>query len=190
MLIGLSGLLTLVFLVHEPAISGRVVDESGLPLPGVSVTIRGGRSAITTNEHGDYAFVCLGDGTYDLVFELEGFLRKSVEAIVYQYPAAVILNERLKVRSDVGTFIGTGPLVTIQVVSAEDSHPVNAVEVTLSGPVGLNESHTTDECGRTYWIVKPGKYKVDLRKEGFESTSVQISPSNKHLRVQLKLTRR
>ena len=58
-------------------ISGPVVDPSGLPLPGVSVTIssprlQGVRTAVTTS-HGDYIFPFLPAGEYAITFELPGF---------------------------------------------------------------------------------------------------------------------
>jgi hypothetical protein len=58
-------------------ISGKVVDQQGLPLPGVAVTatspaLQGSRSA-TTSANGDYILPFLPSGQYTVTYELSGF---------------------------------------------------------------------------------------------------------------------
>jgi Carboxypeptidase regulatory-like domain len=58
-------------------ISGRVVDPSGLAIPGVVVTVaspalQGTRTA-TTSTNGDYIIPFLPAGDYTVTFELQGF---------------------------------------------------------------------------------------------------------------------
>src|SRR6266566_5567105 len=58
-------------------ISGHVVDEAGLSVPGATVTassaaLQGVRSA-TTSENGDYIVPFLPAGDYEVTFELAGF---------------------------------------------------------------------------------------------------------------------
>ncbi len=62
------------------AISGRVLDQTDLPLPGVTVTVEGAnlqgpRSAITSG-NGDYIVPLLPSGSYTVAFELSGFQRQ------------------------------------------------------------------------------------------------------------------
>ncbi len=62
------------------AISGRVIDQTDLPLPGVTVTVegpnlQGPRSAVTSG-NGDYILPLLPPGSYTVSFELSGFQRK------------------------------------------------------------------------------------------------------------------
>ncbi|MDI6849968.1 MAG: TonB-dependent receptor [Candidatus Saccharicenans sp.] len=59
------------------AIIGTVTDESGLPLPGVTVTISGpaimGTRSTMTDARGTYRFPALPPGTYTIKAELQGF---------------------------------------------------------------------------------------------------------------------
>ena len=62
------------------AISGRVVDQTDLPLPGVTVTVEGpnlqGPRSAVTSANGDYIVPLLPPGSYTVTFELSGFQRK------------------------------------------------------------------------------------------------------------------
>jgi len=58
-------------------ISGKVVDQDGLPVPGATVTVQspalqGTRSA-TTSANGDYIIPFLPAGEYEVTTELTGF---------------------------------------------------------------------------------------------------------------------
>ena len=58
-------------------ISGTIVDSSGLPVPGVTVTVTNKATnvarAVQTNETGLYVISAIPPGTYDLKAELAGF---------------------------------------------------------------------------------------------------------------------
>jgi hypothetical protein len=59
------------------AIGGRVTDQQGLVLPGVTVAITnaatGDSRSTVTNETGRYLFTAMPPGTYVLTIELAGF---------------------------------------------------------------------------------------------------------------------
>src|SRR5690348_5735561 len=58
------------------SLSGQVNDQSGLPIPGITVTLTGpGGAALVaqTNEEGKYVFHNLPAGTYSVRVELKGF---------------------------------------------------------------------------------------------------------------------
>lgn len=57
-------------------IEGRVTDEQGGVLPGVTVTLIGrqGTQTTVTDDRGDYRFVGLNPGTYEVRAELAGFV--------------------------------------------------------------------------------------------------------------------
>ncbi|MET1056097.1 MAG: SusC/RagA family TonB-linked outer membrane protein [Pedobacter sp.] len=58
-------------------VKGTVTDHKGLPLPGVSVKLRGGTSAATTNADGQYTiFIPEGSGT--LIFTFMGYLVREI----------------------------------------------------------------------------------------------------------------
>src|SRR6516165_12158913 len=56
---------------------GKVTDDQGGALPGVTVTLSGpavmGTPTVTTNTSGQYRFPAVNSGTYTLKFELAGF---------------------------------------------------------------------------------------------------------------------
>jgi len=81
--------------VSTATIAGRVVDATGLTLPGVTVTMQGAdvTQTFTTDGKGAYRFLDLSPGTYKLTSSLDGFatlvrdhvivdLGKSVEIVL------------------------------------------------------------------------------------------------------------
>jgi len=56
-------------------LTGRVADATGLPLPGVTVTVRGTdmHRTFTTDAEGRFRFLALAPGDYQLTSTLEGF---------------------------------------------------------------------------------------------------------------------
>jgi carboxypeptidase family protein/TonB-dependent receptor-like protein len=80
------------------SVRGTVVDMSGLPLPGVTVTLTaGGRPRETTTDaNGAFTFAAVPDGEARLHFELSGFLPADMTAVVGgEQPASISV--RLKV---------------------------------------------------------------------------------------------
>src|SRR5687768_11541392 len=59
------------------AIGGRVTDESGAVLPGVTVTVTNKETNVSnntvTNDTGSYSLLYLTPGTYSVTAELQGF---------------------------------------------------------------------------------------------------------------------
>src|SRR5476651_2201686 len=60
------------------SIEGKVTDESGAVMPGVTVTIsspalQARQVAIATDVTGNYRFTALPGGTYAITYELSGF---------------------------------------------------------------------------------------------------------------------
>src|SRR5262245_32141680 len=70
--------------VTTGGITGRAIDDAGLVLPGVTVTITspamiGGSRFTTTDEQGQYRFTLLTPGTYRVSFALPGFVTLNVD---------------------------------------------------------------------------------------------------------------
>src|SRR5215212_3948257 len=84
-------------------IIGKVVDESGSVLPGVTVTLRGavvaGAPTVVTSETGVYRFPVLPPGDYTVEYALSGFSTLRREAIPVAVGAVVELDATLKVGS-------------------------------------------------------------------------------------------
>lgn len=67
--------------VSQPAdqpISGKVTDEAGATLPGVSVVLKGTSRGTTTNADGNFTFSVPDGATVSLVFSFVGFLSQEV----------------------------------------------------------------------------------------------------------------
>src|SRR5258708_6194538 len=88
-------------------ISGTVVDSSGLPVPGVTLTLtnQGTNVArvVQNNEVGLYVISAIPPGTYDLKAELTGFQTVERKGIVVQVGSAL----RLAFTMDVGNLSET-----------------------------------------------------------------------------------
>jgi len=64
-------------------LSGTVTDTSGAPLPGVTITLSGvERRTAVTNARGQFTFVGLLHGSYEILAELPGFSTVALKATV------------------------------------------------------------------------------------------------------------
>jgi vitamin B12 transporter len=72
-----------------PPVTGKVVDATGLPLPGVLISVKGERTLAVTEDDGSFAAPALPPGTR-LVFTLPGFLSREV-ATSRQSPASPLV---------------------------------------------------------------------------------------------------
>jgi hypothetical protein len=100
-------------------IIGKVTDESGAVLPGVTVTLRGagvpGAPTAVTSETGVYRFPILPPGTYEVEYVLSGFATVKREAIPVAVGNTVELDIILKVStlSETVTVTGESPVVNL-----------------------------------------------------------------------------
>ncbi|MFN7916546.1 MAG: TonB-dependent receptor [Vicinamibacterales bacterium] len=119
-------------------ISGKVVDESGGTLPGVTVTLRGeampNAQPVITSETGIYRFPVLPAGTYELEFALEGFGTAKYEAMRVAIGQTIDLNVTMKVSALNETLTVTGAAPVVNVTTSEVSTNYNR-EWVQSAPV-------------------------------------------------------
>ena len=82
-------------------IIGKVADDSGSVLPGVTITLRGagvaGAPSVVTSETGTYRFPVLPPGTYNLEYTLSGFTTLKRDAIPITVGSTVELDVAMKV---------------------------------------------------------------------------------------------
>ncbi|HEU5145363.1 MAG TPA: SusC/RagA family TonB-linked outer membrane protein [Chryseosolibacter sp.] len=69
--------ITYSYLTYDVTVSGRVVDDEGLPLPGVNVIIKGTTIGTTTDAEGRYTIDVAGEDA-TLVFSFIGFTTQEV----------------------------------------------------------------------------------------------------------------
>jgi TonB-linked SusC/RagA family outer membrane protein len=134
---------------QQPAVSGTVTDESGQPLPGVTVVVKGTTQGTVTNADGDYTLTNLPEDA-TLVFSFVGM--KTLEVVVgSQTNISVVMEEEtIGLEEVVAVGFGTQKKVNLTgavgTVSSEDlqNRPVQNVQQALQGLVpGLNIQQTS-----------------------------------------------
>jgi hypothetical protein len=99
---------------------GKVTDDQGAVLPGVTVSLTGsavmGTQTAITNEHGLYRFPALNSGTCMVKFELAGFAPLLREGIVVPVRQTITVDVSLKLASlqETVTVTGASPVVDVE----------------------------------------------------------------------------
>lgn len=99
---------------------GKVTDDQGGVLPGVTVTLSGpalmGEQTVVTNEYGQYRFPAVSSGVYKLAFELGGFATLVRDGIVVAVRSTVTVDAVLKIANLQETVIvsGRSPVVDVE----------------------------------------------------------------------------
>ncbi len=66
-------------ILQEHPISGKVLDETGVPLPGVSIMIKGSIKGTITNMEGEYTIQVSDPSTTVLVISMVGYLTQEIQ---------------------------------------------------------------------------------------------------------------
>ncbi len=105
---------------QEAVILGRVTDESGAVLPGVTVTATSPALQVpqvlaATDERGEYRLASLPIGTYTVVYTLEGFetVRREEIRLTIGFQAKVDIVLKLGILSESVTVTGEAPVVDV-----------------------------------------------------------------------------
>ena len=98
---------------------GKVSDDQGGVLPGVTVTLSGpavmGSPTAVTNAQGLYRFPAVNTGTYTLKFELAGFAPLTREGIVVPVRQTITVDAALKIAALQETVVVSGVSPTVDV---------------------------------------------------------------------------
>ncbi|MFO7732181.1 MAG: carboxypeptidase-like regulatory domain-containing protein, partial [Candidatus Aminicenantes bacterium] len=123
-------------------INGRVVDQQGVPLPGVNVEAVSprliGRAVAVTDVNGVYRLMALPSGTYDITFSLPGFKTLTRKGILLELSQTIALNVTLDaaaVEEEI-TVVGQSPLID--------------VKSTVKGQVMTRETYMALPRGRSF----------------------------------------
>jgi len=129
-------------LTQEGKITGRVVDNQGVALPGVNVEATStrlvGKAATITDANGAFRLMALPSGTFDIVFSLSGFKTLNRKSIYLELSQTLALNVTLvqaTVEEQV-TVVGQAPLID--------------VKSTVKGQVMTKETYMTLPRGRSF----------------------------------------
>jgi hypothetical protein len=117
-------------------LSGRVLDEQGQPLPGVTVTIDGpdGQRRVVTRDDGRFALDGLVPGGYGVTFDLVGFVEQHRE-IAVEAGAVVTLYVALSVGAVEPDLVVTPPSELI-------------AEATAIGHLRIERTAPPEPCGQ------------------------------------------
>ena len=110
-------------MAQTTSLSGKVVDQGGGVIPGVSVTLTSSTGAVrtaVTNEMGAYQFLQLPPGAYSVKAELKGFKTASIGKVELLVDTSVVQDLSLEVG-------GITETVTVQASAAK----LNTVDATL-----------------------------------------------------------
>ena len=76
-------------------IKGRVLNEKDQPLTGASVTIKGTRKAIITNERGNFELKNVSPGT-ELEISYTGYIKRKIETSTNRFIVIKLSKDILK----------------------------------------------------------------------------------------------
>src|SRR5688572_21161233 len=108
-------------------IQGRVTDNSGAVLPGVSVTATSpsmiGTQTQVTNENGSYRFPAVPPGVYTVTFELAGFSSVKREDVSISLGFTANLNVEMSVAAlqETVTVTGESPIIDTSATSVQQN---------------------------------------------------------------------
>ena len=107
-------------LTPEGRIIGKVMDDQGNPLPGVTVEATSpklvGKASTITDLNGTYRLMALPSGNYEITFSLPGFKKLLRKNVYLQLSQTMVLNETLEqaaVEEQV-TVVGQSPLIDVK----------------------------------------------------------------------------
>jgi TonB-linked SusC/RagA family outer membrane protein len=123
----------------EIKVSGRITDESGIPLPGASVRVKGTSQGVSANTNGEYTITVPDDAV--LIFSFVGYEERQV-SVSGQATINVSLKPSVKVQDQVvvigyGTAVKrdlTGSIVKISGKEVADRPNINPI-ASLQGKV-------------------------------------------------------
>jgi TonB-linked SusC/RagA family outer membrane protein len=110
-------------------ITGKVVDERGEPLPGVSIVIKGLSQGTTTSSDGKYALAVPGNSSV-LIFSFVGYLSKEV-VVGTQSTINVTLAVDTKALEEV-VVVGYGEMKRADLTTAQTSVSAKDIEKTVN----------------------------------------------------------
>ncbi|MBC7348944.1 MAG: TonB-dependent receptor [Candidatus Aminicenantes bacterium] len=141
LLVLLAGGTALAQINPEGKIIGKVTDDQGNALPGVTVEATSprlvGKAATVTDATGTFRLLALPSGTYELVFTLPGFKTLIRKDIILQLSQTIVVNvtmEPAAIEEQV-TVVGQSPLIDVK---STVKGAVLTKETFLSLPRGRN----------------------------------------------------
>jgi len=169
-----------VSIIGTGTIKGVVLDVTGKPMPRVLVKL-GNMGSVRTNSRGEYVFLRVPPGTYQVTVMQGGFIKKSQQVGVAARGSSV-----QTIRFTPRDIIVKQPVLPALIVrgtatdlwgkvSDEKDHPLAGAKVTII-KAGRAISVSTLTSGK-YLLkdLQPGTYRVLVSKPGFKSSTCDTS---------------
>jgi hypothetical protein len=183
--------MALVTLLGAPAaaqqttgtIAGRIVDDQGAAVPGVTVTGRNTETGFTRTDvsdaEGSYRLTALPVGTYDITAELQGFSRIENRGIVLNVGQTLDVNMTLKVASlqESVTVTGETPLIESRSSSVGGVVDIGRIEsLPLNGRQFANLAATIPGVGLGFHSdpTKSSQYSPQINGGNGRNVNYQI----------------
>jgi hypothetical protein len=107
-------------IMPEGKIVGKITDDQGNALPGVTVEASSprlvGKAATVTDDSGTFRLLALPSGTYELSFSLQGFRTLVRRDIILQLSQTIVINAQLTQAAieEQVTVVGQSPLIDVK----------------------------------------------------------------------------
>ncbi len=139
MLIACLFFIPLSLLAQTETIKGKVVDESNLPVSGVTVLAKGTKKGVQTDKNGNFSITITGSGKVSLTFSSVGYTAKTV-AVSNSDAGIVVLAKETITQEDV-VVVGYSSVkrkdltASVSSVGAKDlkDNPANSAAEALAG---------------------------------------------------------
>jgi hypothetical protein len=153
-------------------IRGTVVDSAGRPIENADVSVEQLRQRVRTSAEGRFAFVGVKPGRYTVGVRSIGY--ESASSRVTVKDSAVIVQFALTRRPfSLPARVTTASRGGLSGVIADTGYaPLSDVRVQI---VAVEDQTTTDSRGAFFLPVKPGKYLVRLRRDGYASQLIGVT---------------
>ena len=186
--------LTSSAIAQEDKISGKITEVNGVPLPGVSLTLKGSTKSTTSDVDGSFIIEGVKAGNYELVATYIGYKTKTIAVDVpLKAPLKFSLEENLSELDEVivtGVFDPRSKMkssVAISTMNAKDLvklAPVSAADLIKNVP-GVYVNSSNGETRNTVYArgisansnssistANNGYYYVSLQEDGLPVTAI------------------
>lgn len=145
------------------SIIGRVTDESGSVLPGVTITatspvLQVASISAVTDAQGDYRLTPLPIGTYTVIYELQGFqsVRHEDVRLTIGFTARQDVVLKVGTIAETVTVSGASPVVDVTATAASTEFTRETLEVIPSSRSGFSSLLAQAPGARSSWDVGGG----------------------------------
>ncbi|SEM43005.1 TonB-linked outer membrane protein, SusC/RagA family [bacterium A37T11] len=157
--------------VQQTEVKGKITDEKGQPMAGVTVTIKGTTKTVASNENGTYE-IALSAPKDVLVFTMVGY--KTVEKVASAGPMIdVVMVEELSNLDEV-VVVGYGSQSRATVTGSIASVSNKEINTSTNGNVVNNLAGKLPGLRVTQRTGEPGDYATDFDIRGFGAPLIVV----------------